>query len=380
MTDIKITPVGIIQNCFDEPVSRHEISKSQSIIIIDGKYAGALLNIDDLEFLDIVFWFHKSNDAFPEKKDSGKKRGPFASRSPYRPNSIGITTVKLLKKDGNKLYVTGLDAINNSPVIDIKCCDTSILELHNGANDVHASVLKSDPRIEIHNLVAQKNLEQLLLKAGQLHGHFCPGLAMGVMAATFALNEIKAKPDGMEDLLAITETNNCFSDGIQFITGCSFGNNSLVYKDLGKTAFTLTSRDGNGIRICSRNGSQELIKNRLPEFNEYYQKVVADQDHKPENMARFKKAAMECAFKTLHLDFEKIFSVQSVKTEIPSFARIHESVICGKCGESVMKPRTIEKNNNSVCYQCGNAAIYILDGNGMTIRSYHINEKSLDIG
>jgi formylmethanofuran dehydrogenase subunit E len=204
-----------------------------------------------------------------------------------------------------------------------------------------------------------------MLKAGQLHGHFCPGLAMGVMAATYAMNELKVKSDGMEDLLAITETNNCFSDGVQFVTGCSFGNNSLIYKDLGKTAFTLTTRDGNGIRICSRHESQEIIKNKFPEFNKYYQQVVVEQDHQPENISKFKKAALQRAFATLHLAFETLFTVQLIQVEIPSYAKIHESVICSECGESVMKPRTREVDSNFVCYKCHITDFYMFDGNGI---------------
>lgn len=367
MNAIRIIPVGIVQNSFNEPASHHEIKKQQSIIEMDEKYSEALLHIENCEFIDIVFYFHKSEcGALSGQIHFGETRGAFASRSPHRPNSIGITTVRLIKKEGNKLYVSGLDAINNTPVIDIKCCDTSILEMRNEANNVHTSILKSDPRIELNNLITQNKQDQLLLKAGQLHGHFCPGLAMGVMAATFAMNEMKVKSDGMEDLLAITETNNCFADGVQFVTGCSFGNNSLIYKDLGKTAFTLASRDGNGIRICSKRESQELIKNQFPEFNKYYQKVVAEQDHRPENIAKFKKAALHRAFETLHLDFEALFTVQLIQTEIPSYAKIHESVICCECGESVMKPRTTEKDNNYLCYKCDGIDTYILDGNGIS--------------
>lgn len=366
MSTIKITPIGIVQNSFNEPVSHHEIKKQQSIIEIDNKYSEALLNIENCEFIDIIFYFHKSEtDTLSGKIYSGETRGVFASRSPRRPNLIGVTTVKLIKKDNNKLYVTGLDAINNTPVIDIKCCDTSILEMKDGKNEVHDSLLKSEPRMEINNLIAKNDQEQLMLKAGQLHGHFCPGLAMGIMAATFAMNEMKVKSDGMEDLLAITETNNCFSDGVQFVTGCSFGNNSLIYKDLGKTAFTLTTRDGNGIRVCSKHESQVLIKNKFPEFNTYYQKVVAEQDHRPENIAKFKKAALHRAFETLHLDFEALFTVQLIQTEIPSYAKIHESVICSECGESVMKPRTKEKDYEYLCYKCDCIDTYVLDGNGI---------------
>ncbi len=366
MSTIQITPIGIIQNSFNEPVSHHEIKKQQSIIVIDNKYAEALLNIENCEFIDIVFYFHKSETGtLSGKIHSGETRGVFASRSPKRPNLIGITTVKLIRKVKNTLYVSGLDAINNTPIIDIKCCDTSILEMKDGKNEVHDSLLRSEPRLEINNLIAKNDLEQLMLKAGQLHGHFCPGLAMGVMAATFAMNEMKVKSDGMEDLLAITETNNCFSDGVQFVTGCSFGNNCLIYKDLGKTAFTLTTRDGKGIRICSRHESQELINDKFPEFNKLYQKVVAEQNHQPENIAKFKKAAVHRAFETLNLDFEALFTVQLIQTEIPSYAKIHESVICSECGESVMKSRTKEKNNEYLCYKCNCIDSYVLDGNGI---------------
>jgi formylmethanofuran dehydrogenase subunit E len=366
MNDIQFTPVGIVQNGLNDPVSRHELKKQVSIIRIHEEYFDALFNIENCEFIDVVFYFHKSNnDILSRKIHSGEIRGVFASRSPRRPNSIGVTTVKLIRKDGNKLYVSGLDAINKSPVIDIKCCDTSILELKNGENCVHDSILKTEPRLEINNLIAQNDHEQLMLKAGQLHGHYCPGLAMGVMAAMYAMNELKVESDGMEDLLAITETNNCFSDGVQFITGCSFGNNSLIFKDLGKTAFTLTTRQGKGIRVCSKHESQELIKNRFPEFNKYYQNVVVEQDHRPENIAKFKKAALRRAFETLNLDFDKLFAVQRTKAEIPVYAKIHESVICGQCGESVMKTRTTEKDNEHICYTCGGLDIYMLDGNGI---------------
>jgi tRNA (Thr-GGU) A37 N-methylase len=47
-------------------------------------------------------------------------RGVFSLRSPMRPNPIGLTRVRLLKKEGNTLLVEGLDALDGSPIIDIK--------------------------------------------------------------------------------------------------------------------------------------------------------------------------------------------------------------------------------------------------------------------
>ena len=353
MEKYEITPVGYVKNEFDEPVSHHEIKKQESVIEIFDKYAAALLNIDRCPYLDIVFYFHKSTEQpLSGKIHSGEERGVFASRSPKRPNLIGITTVKVIKRKGNSLCVEGLDAINNTPVIDIKCCDTSILEMENGNNEIHTSILKSNPRLEIQNLIVKNDLDQLFLKAGQLHGHFCPGLAMGVMAAAFAMNRLNAESDGMEDLLAVTETNNCFSDGVQFVTGCSFGNNSLIFKDIGKTAFTLAKRDGKGVRICSKHESQEVIRKKNPAFNELYQKVVVNKNHDPENIAKYKATAVERAFKTLQIPFDLLFAVNNKNITLPDYAGICESVVCKCCGESVMETRTLPEQDGHYCLEC----------------------------
>ena len=62
---------------------------------------------------------------------------------------------------------------------------------------------------------------------GALHGHFCPFLAIGVKAAARAVKELGISSTGMEEVVAIVETNNCFSDGVQFVTGCSLGTTLL---------------------------------------------------------------------------------------------------------------------------------------------------------
>jgi formylmethanofuran dehydrogenase subunit E len=366
MKTYKIKPIGFVHNEFNDPDDHHNIKEKQSYIIIHDEYSKALLNIKDCEYLDIIFWFHKSTDIkLSGKIPSGAERGVFASRSPKRPNLIGVTTVKLVECDKNKLVVEGLDAINNTPVIDIKCCDTSLFSSEAELNPVHFSILKTDPRIEIRNNIINGKTEVLLLKAGQLHGHFCPGIAMGVMAAVYAMKALQADSDGMEDLLAITETNNCFSDGVQFVTGCSFGNNALIYKDIGKTAFTLTRRNGNGIRICSRNESREIIEKEFPNFQKYYQLVVVNQNHDPRLMAEFKKIALQRAFGTLKIPFNQLFTIKHIVAKIPEYAPIYESVVCSVCGESVIKPKTVEINGSFVCLPCGKSNFGILDGIGI---------------
>ncbi|MBN2522887.1 MAG: SAM-dependent methyltransferase [Bacteroidales bacterium] len=371
MDTYQIKPVGIVVNEFNLPTSHHIIKEKPSTIIIDDKYEEGLLNIDECEFLDIVFYFHRSkvSQELSGIIHSGTLRGVFASRSPKRPNSIGITTVKLLRREKNKLIVQGLDAIDETPVIDIKCCDTSLFASEFESNALHNAKLKSDPRIDIRNNILSERHDLLLLKAGQLHGHFCPGLAMGVMAASYAMREIRTESDGMEDLLAITETNNCFSDGVQFVTGCSFGNNALIFRDIGKTAFTLTRRDGKGIRICSKHKSRDIIQNAYPDYHEYYTKVVTEKNHDPQLTAEYKKIALKRAFGTLSIPFKKLFAVDHIRIEIPEYAPVYESLACSVCHESVMASRTIRQDNMNLCLDCAKTHSNILTGQGIITNS-----------
>jgi len=100
-------------------------------------------------------------------------------------------------------------------------------------------------RFEVEKKLEENDLSGLLHLTALLHGHHCVGSALGVIAGHYAMKKLNVTENtGMEHVIAIVETNNCFSDGIQMVTGCSFGNNSLVFRDYGKTAFSLVTRTG----------------------------------------------------------------------------------------------------------------------------------------
>lgn len=215
--------------------------------------------------------------------------------------------------------------------------------------------------------ISQNDHKELMILAAQMHGHYCPGLALGIKAAVFAMNELEAESDGMEDLLAITETNNCFSDGVQFVTGCTFGNNALIFKDIGKTAFTLTKRDGFGIRICSKPEAQQVIRRSFPDYYQLYEKVVAQQNHDPELISEYKNQAVARSFETLELQFSDLFNVERINTQLPAYARIHDSVICSVCAENVMITRTVPLGDQQfICFSCAGSNYKVLTGNGIS--------------
>ena len=119
---IEMIPVGYVENDYLEPVYNEEVYNKVSKIILKEEFTDGLYRIEDFEKLYILFYFSKSKGykLIHRRRYDGEISGVFASRSPYRPNGIGLTVVELLKVEGNVLHVKGLDAINGTPVLDIK--------------------------------------------------------------------------------------------------------------------------------------------------------------------------------------------------------------------------------------------------------------------
>ena len=94
--------------------------------MVDPSLSEALDNLDEFSHIIVLYWIHRHPPGQPPTKvhPMGKRElplvGVFATRSPNRPNPIGKATVRLLERRGNILKVAGLDALDGSPVIDIK--------------------------------------------------------------------------------------------------------------------------------------------------------------------------------------------------------------------------------------------------------------------
>lgn len=119
-----VAPIGHVENEFDERVAPDLIRAEESHVIVDTDYVPGLLGLEPGQQIVVIFYFHKSEgydlQQHPRGDRSRPMRGVFALRSPNRPTSIGVTVVDLLSLDDNVLHVRGLDAINGTPVLDIK--------------------------------------------------------------------------------------------------------------------------------------------------------------------------------------------------------------------------------------------------------------------
>lgn len=289
---ILLNPIGYFHNACPESCAPESIRREVSEIELLPEYADGLQAVEQCAYLDVVFAFHREESAeLLTRLRTGETVGVFASRSPRRPNRLGITTVRLLRRDGCRLWVTGADALDGSPVVDIKCCDTSVLQ----RPEVDDSLRLFSPRADVIRCIQAGDTRELLLSAARLHGHLCPGLALGVLGATEAMRRLLDSGENPQDYTLTVEMRNCAVDGALFVTGCTPGTRRFVMNDADNDCFYLTNSAGKGWKVTL-----------LPENRDY----IA---HLPSNLSPAEKAlAVVAAVVAPTTPQTKLWSVESV--------------------------------------------------------------------
>ncbi len=187
----------------------------------------------------------------------------------------------------------------------------------------------------------------------RFHGHMCPGLAMGIRAAEIALREVGGHSSD-EEVVALTETDMCAVDAIQYLTGCTFGKGNLVHLDYGKNAYTFARRsDGRAIRVSARPGAFE----RSPEYGQLSAKV-RDGSATQEEQALHKEQRADRVEAILRAPEEQLYAVEELEgAQVPPMARIHDSVPCAGCGEPTMETRVRRLGGRELCPACFETAL-----------------------
>jgi len=120
LKSITITPIGFVQK-----------EDEKTWIEIKEEFKSALLNLDKFSHLITLWWIdqrdtendRKTLQVYPRVKTEGVETplcGVFATRSPMRPNPIGLTIVKILEIVDNKIYIDRTDSFQDTPIIDLK--------------------------------------------------------------------------------------------------------------------------------------------------------------------------------------------------------------------------------------------------------------------
>lgn len=124
--EINMNPVAFVKN------SRNDLSDDfwgsiiSEIELVEKIPATAFNGIDTFSHLEIIFYFNQTDSSTvlfnsnPRDNKNWPEVGIFAQRKKNRPNALGLTIVELIKREGNKIWVKYLDAIDGTPVLDIK--------------------------------------------------------------------------------------------------------------------------------------------------------------------------------------------------------------------------------------------------------------------
>jgi len=124
---LELRPVGVVRSSLtrrEDAPRQGSAGAPDAWIEIDERYRDALLRVEAGMELVVLTWLHLSDRSIlrvhPGRDHDRPLTGVFATRSPVRPNPIGLHPVTVLEVDGRRLHVEPLEAIDGTPVVDIK--------------------------------------------------------------------------------------------------------------------------------------------------------------------------------------------------------------------------------------------------------------------
>jgi tRNA (adenine37-N6)-methyltransferase len=121
---IELQAIGHVQGPRQAPIDE-EWAKVESEIVLEPEWHGVLDGLEDFSHGLVVFWMHEAPPPSglrrrPRGRDDMPELGLLAQRSRHRPNRLGVTAIEMSQVHHDRLVVRGLDAIDGTPVLDIK--------------------------------------------------------------------------------------------------------------------------------------------------------------------------------------------------------------------------------------------------------------------
>lgn len=185
----------------------------------------------------------------------------------------------------------------------------------------------------------------------KFHGHKCPAMPMGLRAGAAAMNKLEIERTGDGEWLALVEIGEnhcatCFADGIQVITGCTFGKGNIQKLHQGKWGITLVNKKTQkAVRVVPR--AEAMAQNKKSAFmTDYRSKGIPATKVPPEVSEPLVQNVMNAPEEML-LSVSEIF-------DFPYQEKPHsfDSFVCEECGEMVVEPYGRIKEGKMVCQAC----------------------------
>ena len=125
-------PVGFVSSPYKDtseiPKGLGAKHAAEGVLEVLPEFEAGLTDIEGFSHLFVIFEFHQSHgfELLGAPPTDDRPHGVFASRSPYRPNPLGLSVVELLRREGCKLFVRNVDMLDGTPILDIKPYQSSI--------------------------------------------------------------------------------------------------------------------------------------------------------------------------------------------------------------------------------------------------------------
>ncbi len=119
-------PIGVVRSPYEEtrevPRGLGTKHSAEGVLEINPELEPGLTDIEGFSHLFVIWAFDRSErvELIGKPPTDDRSHGVFATRSPRRPNPIGLTVVELIRRDGPRLYVRGVDMLDQTPILDIK--------------------------------------------------------------------------------------------------------------------------------------------------------------------------------------------------------------------------------------------------------------------
>lgn len=222
---IPIFPVGVVVSDFKECSRTYDYS-SESMVYMREDLTDALIGLESYSHLHVIYYQNRredwlklikwKQDELPTVITSPSEpalQGIYTTRSPSRPSAMGSCVVEMVKREKNCIYVKGLDALDGSPVLDIK---------------IYVPQYDAFPFAEVPLNCCMGN--ELITTSRNMHWDTINvGLALGLRTGTKAL-QVLGLARG-EAVIAEVVGEHFFAQGIEGATGCSILRNSMILNE-----------------------------------------------------------------------------------------------------------------------------------------------------
>ncbi len=257
---VTIRPIGVVISDLKD-FNQIPTYNEESCIAIREDLTDGLLGLEHFSHLHVVYRQHRREEwkrraNIPEGQDQlivplvGEPacKGVFTSRAPSRPSGMGSCVVELLRRDRNKLHVRGLDAVDGTPILDIK---------------IYIPKYDCFPWADAPLHWCQKT--EMLTTSRLLHWDTMNvSLALGMRAGSKAMHALGTTRSGGAQ--AQVQGGAFFGQGVEAVTGCSVVHGDMQFEENPKSLadwFVILEKDGNSVEIRVKDrlytGAEEVL-------------------------------------------------------------------------------------------------------------------------